>query len=112
MRRLVELHGGTVQASSGGGGNGQRLHGAAETVAAAAASASDTAGPIGQETAPSTPQKSLIVEDNADTHEMLRMALTYADHDVHEAADGPSGLDAVLTLRPDVALLDGGGAWP
>src|SRR5262249_4501761 len=36
------------------------------------------------------------------------MALTEMGHEVREAADGPSGLEAALTHRPDVALIDVG----
>jgi CheY-like chemotaxis protein len=48
------------------------------------------------------------VEDNTDAREMLRHLLHLAGHDVHEAADGPGGLEAALRLRPDVALVDVG----
>jgi CheY-like chemotaxis protein len=37
---------------------------------------------------------------------MLRYLLKLAGHTVHEATDGPSGLEAILRLRPDVALVD------
>jgi CheY-like chemotaxis protein len=53
-------------------------------------------------------QRILIVEDNRDTREMLRFSLELAGHEVHDASDGPSGLDAVLKLAPDVALVDVG----
>jgi CheY-like chemotaxis protein len=48
----------------------------------------------------------LIVEDNDDTREMLRVALDLSGHEVHEAIDGPSGLAAMLRLRPHIALVD------
>jgi CheY-like chemotaxis protein len=48
----------------------------------------------------------VIVEDNGDTRQMLRFALELAGHEVHEAIDGPSGLDTILRVRPDVALID------
>jgi CheY-like chemotaxis protein len=35
-------------------------------------------------------------------------ARNLAGHEVHEAADGPTGLEAALRLRPDVALVDVG----
>ena len=38
---------------------------------------------------------------------MLRYLLERAGHEVHEAADGPSGVEA-LTVRPEVALVDVG----
>ena len=48
----------------------------------------------------------LIVEDNDDAREMLSILLVQEGHEVHLAHDGPSGLEAALTLRPDAALLD------
>jgi CheY-like chemotaxis protein len=50
----------------------------------------------------------LIVEDNRDTREVLRFSLELAGHEVHDATDGPSGLEALLKLTPDVALVDVG----
>jgi CheY-like chemotaxis protein len=48
----------------------------------------------------------LVVEDNDDAREMVRLVLELAGHEVHEAVDGPSGLATALDVRPDVALLD------
>jgi CheY-like chemotaxis protein len=48
----------------------------------------------------------LVVEDNADAREMLRIVLELAGHEVHEAVDGPSGLATALGLRPDIVLVD------
>jgi len=50
----------------------------------------------------------LIVEDNPDSREMLRFLLELTGHEVHEASDGPGGLEALSRLRPDVALVDVG----
>jgi CheY-like chemotaxis protein len=50
----------------------------------------------------------LIIEGNDDAREMLRISLTRDGHTVHEASDGPSGFEAVVALRPDVALVDVG----
>jgi len=48
----------------------------------------------------------LIVEDNDDAREMLSILLAQDGHEVQVAHDGPSGLQAALTFRPDVGLLD------
>jgi DNA-binding response OmpR family regulator len=48
----------------------------------------------------------LVVEDNDDVRETLAILLTQDGHEVHMANDGPSGLTAALTIRPDVGLLD------
>jgi CheY-like chemotaxis protein len=39
---------------------------------------------------------------------MLRYLLERAGHEVHEAGDGPSGVEAILKVRPDIALVDVG----
>jgi CheY-like chemotaxis protein len=39
---------------------------------------------------------------------MLRFLLELTGHEVHEASDGPGGLEALSRLRPDVALVDVG----
>ncbi|HEY7870772.1 MAG TPA: response regulator, partial [Methylomirabilota bacterium] len=57
---------------------------------------------------PRARRRILVIEDNADAREMLRMLLTLAGHEVHEAADGPAGLVVARTVGPDVALIDVG----
>ncbi|HKU71788.1 MAG TPA: response regulator, partial [Burkholderiales bacterium] len=48
----------------------------------------------------------LIVEDNRDAREALRILLGLAGHEVHEAQDGPSGVETAARLKPDLALID------
>jgi DNA-binding response OmpR family regulator len=48
----------------------------------------------------------LIVEDQADIRELIRMTLELEDLELHEAANGQAGLDAALTLVPQLVLLD------
>ena len=50
----------------------------------------------------------LVVEDNDDARAMVRAILELAGHEVIERADGPSGLEAAVTLRPNAALIDVG----
>jgi DNA-binding response OmpR family regulator len=51
-------------------------------------------------------RKILIVEDQADLRKLVRMTLEYGDVEIHEAADGQSGLHKARELRPDIVLLD------
>jgi CheY-like chemotaxis protein len=39
---------------------------------------------------------------------MLRFLLEHAGHAVHEAEDGPHGVEMILTIKPDIALVDVG----
>ena len=48
----------------------------------------------------------LIVEDNADAREGLRLLLVYAGHQVETAENAAGALDKLLAFRPEVALID------
>jgi signal transduction histidine kinase/HAMP domain-containing protein len=104
VRRIVELHGGRVEAESRGRG-----HGSVFTVRMPALPA-----PPARPASPprdrglTAPRRVVIVEDNADAREMLRHALAAAGHEVLEAADGPEGIASIRRARPDVALVDVG----
>ena len=102
VRRLVELHGGTVEAFSEGPDRGSRF-----TVRLRAI-ASRPSGEAGRHGAgwDVAARRILIIEDNADARAMLRHLLEAAGHEVHEASDGREGLAMALSLRPDVALVD------
>jgi signal transduction histidine kinase/ActR/RegA family two-component response regulator len=101
VRRLVELHGGTVAAESEGEGHGSRfVVRLPQTETKQAASASRR---------PERRMRSrrvLLIEDGADAREMLRMTLELAGHTVYGAADGIRGLELVKVTRPDVAIID------
>jgi PAS domain S-box-containing protein len=102
VKQLVDLHGGRIEAASEGPGRGSvftirfPLQQAPGDAAAAAA-------PAGRAR---IRRRVLIVEDNDDAREMLRHLLEQTGHEVHEAVDGHVGLDRVLALRPDVAVID------
>jgi CheY-like chemotaxis protein len=104
VRRIAELHGGSVEAASDGPGCGSTF-----TVRLPAMAAPPAPGaPAARSSSNGSRRRIVIVEDNADAREMLRVALELSGHEVHEAHDGPSGLAAILALRPDVALVDVG----
>ena len=102
VKHLVELHRGSVSAKSEGVGKGARF-----TVRLPLA---ETALPNRTEPSPTCREahrrRVVVVEDNSDIRESLRMLLTSWGHDVAIAEDGPSGVDCVLHERPDVALVD------
>src|SRR2546427_633958 len=102
VRRIAELHGGRAEATSDGPGRGSEF-----TVRLPALSEAPAQLPgSGPATTIGLPRRIVIVEDNADVRETLRRALELEGHEVHEAADGPQGLAAILRLHPDVALVD------
>ncbi|HYR64873.1 MAG TPA: ATP-binding protein, partial [Reyranella sp.] len=101
VRHLVELHGGTIPASSDGPGRGSLF---TVRLPAIAAAAPDTLEVAPTEAASGPPGRLLIVEDNAEAREMLRIVLAHDGHDVHEAVDGLSGVQAALSPRPDISI--------
>jgi CheY-like chemotaxis protein len=53
-----------------------------------------------------TRRRVLLIEDNPDGRESLRMLLSYLGHQVDVAADGEEGVQKALALLPDLALVD------
>jgi PAS domain S-box-containing protein len=99
VRRLVELHGGRVEAASAGAGAGSTF-----SVYFPRLPAPPAAERPARRAVP--PQRALVVEDNDDAREMLRTLLELEGHTVYEAANGSAGLAAALAHRPDVAVID------
>jgi signal transduction histidine kinase/DNA-binding response OmpR family regulator len=101
VRRLVELQGGTVEALSAGAGLGSefvvRLP-VGEPPASAAAGA-----PVAP---PARAANILIIEDNDDARETLRVLLEMDGHAVATATNGEEGLDRALADGPEIALID------
>ena len=50
--------------------------------------------------------KILLVEDHADIRRLIRMTLEFESVEIHEAADGATGLALARALQPDLVLLD------
>ena len=102
VKRLVDLHEGRIEASSEGPGRGSTFTVRFPLVEAPRA-APDGAPKPGRAR---VRRRVLIVEDNDDARRMLRHLLEQTGHEVHEAADGLAGLDQVLALEPDAAVID------
>jgi signal transduction histidine kinase len=101
VRRLVEQHGGTVTAHSDGPDLGARFELTLPLQESAPLEDPDTLAPREE-----LPLRCLVVEDNPDAREMLSEVLRVWGHEVETAPDGLVGLDKLLELRPDLALVD------
>jgi CheY-like chemotaxis protein len=97
----VELHGGAVDASSAGAERGAsfvvRLPAIAQPALASAA---------GGEVRTVARRRILVVEDNDDARETLRVLLAAEGHDVCACADGAAALEALAAFTPEVAIVD------
>lgn len=102
VRRLVEMHGGTVTAHSDGPGCGSEFV-VTLPVTAERASARPPAAPIDR---PSGSLRVVIIDDNVDAAESLADLISMLGHESRVAHDGPTGIDAAVEFRPDVVLLD------
>ncbi len=104
VKRLTELHRGSVEVHSEGRGKGSEF-----TVKLPVAAAEVDTGPMPQLEAPGeagASQRIMVVDDNVDAAEMMAMALTHNGYDTAVAHDGPSALALAAEFHPDVALLD------
>jgi CheY-like chemotaxis protein len=102
VKNIVEMHMGSVTASSDGPGQGAEFVVSLPRVQAPAP-LDKTAE---RRSTSSMPQRILIAEDNADLAESMAMLLRLEGHEVRIAYDGPSALDVADEFGPDAALLD------
>lgn len=104
VKRLVEMHGGSINARSDGIGSGSefiiRLPIAVPMNEPAATPKPTT------ESRPPVRRRILVVDDNRDSAESLATVLNLTGHEASTAHDGPDAITAAETLRPEVILLD------
>ncbi len=107
VRRLVELHGGTVTASSLGAGKGSTF--TIRLPLAVPGTASLTAPVLATEDTSKEAHRSvrvLIVDDNIDAAESLSVLIALQGHTTHTAHDGPQALRTAAEFLPEVIFLD------
>jgi signal transduction histidine kinase/ActR/RegA family two-component response regulator len=103
VRRLAEMHGGGVSVASAGPGQGSEF-----TVRFPAIEPAPAAQASRKRALEAPTRDILIIEDNDDARETLRVLLEMSGHRVETASDGAIGLEKALALRPEVALVDVG----
>jgi CheY-like chemotaxis protein len=103
VRRLVELHGGTVTAHSDGVGRGSEFVVRLPLAPAGAVPLPATAGPA---VTAAYRVRVLVVDDNRDTAESMASMLDILGGEIRTAFDGRQALDAVQSFQPDLVFLD------
>jgi CheY-like chemotaxis protein len=100
VKRLVEMHGGEITASSAGAGQGSsfeiRLPRATDMPQAAKSSSLK----------PIRPRRIVVVDDNEDGVTMLAALLRFEGHEVTTSMSGSEAVEIVTSTKPDVVLLD------
>jgi signal transduction histidine kinase len=104
VKALVEMHGGSVTATSPGPGRGAEFIvrlplAAGEAVAARPAATEASRAAV-------RPLRVLVVDDNQAQVESLAVLLGLDGHEVRTAADGPRALEEAAAFRPQAVLLD------
>jgi CheY-like chemotaxis protein/anti-sigma regulatory factor (Ser/Thr protein kinase) len=105
VKRLVEMHEGTVSVSSTLG-QGSEFVVSLPVDQSVALAQKTQPPPIEIDEAISAGLRVLIVDDNVDAVTALELLLQESGHLVRVAHTGPTGLAAALDFRPDVMLLD------
>jgi PAS domain S-box-containing protein len=105
VRRLIELHGGKLEAASPGDGLGSTFTVRLPLIDAPSADgeAVPTAGSV---SAHGQRRRVLVVEDHGDVRATMCDLLRLEGHEVHACAEGRAAIEAVATFRPEVAIID------
>jgi PAS domain S-box-containing protein len=102
VRRVVDMHGGAVEARSDGPGCGSEF-----TVRLPTVESKEIETSADEDTAiPAAKKRVLVVDDNEDGAEALATHLRIKGHDVRAAFDGAEAVAAAEAFRPDVMFID------
>ena len=105
VRNLVQLHGGTAEASSAGLGKGSVFSVRLPRLSAGAPAVEpEVRAPAAAP--PEAPRRVLVVDDNADAAETLGMVLKLMGHRAELAFDGMGALRMAAKFRPEIIFVD------
>ena len=102
VRRLVEMHGGTIEARSAGSNRGSEFVVRLPVLDHVARRVPEP----GAATAPRRSRRILVADDNRDSADSMAMLLRLAGNEVEIAYDGEEALRRADAFRPEVMLVD------
>jgi signal transduction histidine kinase/ActR/RegA family two-component response regulator len=103
VRRLAEMHGGTVRAASEGPGRGSTF---TLELPVLRHHSDAPAAPAEEDVRALSHREILVVDDNVDAADMLSAMLDLFGHHTRVANDGPEALAAAQACVPEVIILD------
>lgn len=103
VRRIAELHGGTVTARSKGAGEGSEFQ---ITLPLAEAVRETIAPPPSHDTRPRRAYRVVVVDDNRDATDTLAEILGFDGHEVARHYTGDGVVEKALAFKADVVVLD------
>jgi PAS domain S-box-containing protein len=104
VRKVIELHGGTVTAHSEGSGKGSEF--VVRLPVDEQAARGEKARPAEASAGATTSRRVLVVDDNVDAAESIVMLASMWGHNVRAVHTGPEALQAAREYKPEVIILD------
>jgi two-component system, chemotaxis family, CheB/CheR fusion protein len=106
VRRLTEMHGGTVEGSSPGLGRGSEFVVTLPLIPVRTLDERSERAEAPAPAVPVRPRRILLVDDEEDSRCAMAEILVSDGHQVEAVGDGPAALIAARRFRPEVVLLD------
>jgi two-component system CheB/CheR fusion protein len=103
VKRLVEMHGGTVSGQSDGPGKGSQF---VVTLPTSSATVEPSAKTQRRSSGSAIRRRVLVVDDNPDVTDTICEVLEMIGHVTRQASDGTAAVTAAAEFQPDVVILD------